>query len=667
MDNITQYLTKFTNMFAIPATQFFLNALIGAVILYVVFNVSSLKLLRPILALGFFVAIIVYLKISTLLLFILLFTAGFLLSKRYFKIEDNFFALILGLFAVVQLFIIIALLNDPRASLFSLSVFSLIIIISKYRQNLTLFGSLASDTVSMVKRFNIFDWWLILISMVLGSLPQIHWDAAHANLYNAKWYIIHNSFAPLVESISSLFPQNAIAYYSMFYQIGGLQALHLSFFLPLLLTIVLVKQYILKAKIQSFLALAIYAGLLTPIVVFQAATGYYDLLITCLLVSAVYALTFITKRNVIQLCLSGAFLIGFAGGMKFFALALLPLPILILYFHRAKVRRLLLPTMILSLFLSTFSLGIWTYRTYAYTSSPVFPFFQDYFPTPAMWVGHNNLEQNFMIQTTMKTMDWIKGGFALYPVASYFRAPEFMEATKGYPGTIYILAMLTQLIVLLSLAKRAYSKVKFSAPALIFVVTFATYFLVGLLTRYYRYLMPFQFILLLSTVLLIGQLFTLTQRVKYALTVLFILIIGLNFINLVEYYRYYPINNRQLFRPDYYQNPLSSTGPIGYLNTNSSAEGRVLDASQYLLSRVHLTPITYQCNWYWINGSQLIVDQSYAELLSQFDYLVTSDPPETAVNYCQEFITKVISDPGSELVYSDHVTHRIYKIQHEKR
>lgn len=663
MYSLLPYLTKFTNMFAIPATQFFLNALIGAVILYIVANVRSLYRFRTILALALFVALMVYLKIGSILLFMLLLTAGFLLSKRYFKIEDNFLALILGLFALVQLFIVIGLLTQPRFSLFAIIIFSLILIISKYRQNLTLLRAFAHDTVEMAKRFNIFDWWLILISGVLGSLPQFHWDATHANLYNAKWYIINNSFAPLAESISSLFPQNAIVYYSLFYQIGGLQALHLSFFLPLLLTIVLVKQYILKAKIQSSLSLAIYAGLLTPIVVFQAASGYYDLLITCLLVGAVYALTFITKKNVIQLCLSGAFLIGFAGGMKFIALALLPLPIFILYFHRAKVRRLLLPVMALSLLLSIFSLGIWMQRTYAYTSSPVFPFFQDYFPTPNLWYGHNNLEQNFMIQTTMKTMDWIKGGFALYPVASYFRSPEFMEATKGYPGTIYIMAMLMQLVVLLSLAKRTFSKIKLGTPALIFLVTFAAYLLVGLLTRYYRYLMPFQFILLLSTVLFIGQLFVLTQRAKYALTVLFALIIGLNFINLVEYYRYYPINNSQLFRPDYYQNPLSSIGPIGYLNQHSSAEGRVLDTSQYLLPRVHLTPVTYQCNWYWINGSQLIVDQSYEELLSQFDYLVTSDSPETAVNYCQEFIVKVISDPGSELVYSDHVSHRIYKLR----
>lgn len=654
-------------MLSIQATQFFINALIGAFVIYILTNSPKLRKLRIVLLFALIIGSVVYLKLLSVLFFLLFFVSAYLLAKKIFKIEDNILALLIGIFSIIQIYIVLSLLINPSVSYFAIIFLSLANIFFNFQHNIVIMRDLVRGLSIIVQKFNIFDWWLILITAVLGSLPQFHWDAAHANLYNAKWYILNNSFAPLAESISSLFPQNAVAYYSLFYKIGEHQGLHLSFFLPLVLIILLVKQFIFKSKISKVLSLAIYAALLTPIVIFQASSGYYDLLIACLLMGAVYALTYSAKKDLIQACLAASFLIGFAAGMKYFALVLIPLPICILLLQRSNLRKFILPIIALTVFIPIFSLGIWMLRSYSSTGSPVFPFFQSYFPTPNMWVGSDRLEQNFMIQSTMKTIDWIKGGFLTYPGISYLHSPEFMEAAKGYTGTIYIFGMLGQIVVLILVIKRVLIKRVIATSELIFTLLFIAYFIVGILTRYYRYLMPFQLVLLLSAVLLINKLFVFTFRIKSIIGVLLACVIILNFHNMVEYYRYYPISNPQLFRPDYYQNPLSSTGPIGYLNQHSTKYERILDASQYLLSRVHLTPTTYQCNWYWINGSQLIVDQSYAELLSQFDYLVTSDPPETAVNYCQEFVSKVVSDPGNTLVYSDHVTHRIYKLQHEKK
>jgi hypothetical protein len=74
--------------------------------------------------------------------------------------------------------------------------------------------------------------------------------------------------------------------------------------------------------------------------------------------------------------------------------------------------------------------------------------FQKYFRTPEFWEVDSSVDQNAMTQTTMPASTWLKGGVFAYPVLTYLNTAEFVEATKGFPGLIYVLLLPIQVISL---------------------------------------------------------------------------------------------------------------------------------------------------------------------------------------------------------------------------
>jgi len=506
-----------------------------------------------------------------ILLILIVFYSIYLLSSNFYYFIGYFFALI-------QIYYILGLLINPKISLyFIFGLLSLIIIIKRKKNK---------PIINFINNLNYLDIFIITFVFITSSLPQFHWDAVHANLYNAKWYILNNSFLPLKESISSLFPQNAIVYYSFFYQLLGLKGFQLSFILPLIFLLYFIKRFPAK----NYLYLLIF----TPIVFFQASNGYYDLLLALVCLIGVFS----ASSGYIFI---SSLLFGFAAASKYFPIAFFPLPYLMLF---TKKQFNLKKFFVVSLLLIT-PLTISCLRTYNYTGSPIFPFAQSIFPTPSLWSKTDILENNPMIQTSISTKQWILGGFLYYPFSTFFKSANFIESTNGYPTLTYI----------------------FLLPLLFFTLnySFIAYLLVGLVTRYYRYVWPFQFIL---------YFYALTNIKKFPkfFSLLIIPLLLLNIFNIYKMYRTLPINTKQFFKPNYYQLASADNGPIVFLNKTKAK--KVLDASSNFLPRINITPITYQCSWYWINW------QKSFTTLNEFEYLVTSNPVASSNNFCQNQITK---------------------------
>jgi hypothetical protein len=188
---------------------------------------------------------------------IFIIASSFVFAVKVLKIKDYLLATIAGLFCYVQIFTLIALLSNVDIAYYStFIIFCLPSLLIKPKEPIKFTDFLSG--------FTVIDWTLIFTVFIFGSLPQLHWDAVQANLYIAKWYVLSNSLSPIKESITSLFPQSAIVYYSLFYKIGGLKMLQVAFFLPFLLTLMLIKQICRRINLGLLGQIFLYQPLLLP-------------------------------------------------------------------------------------------------------------------------------------------------------------------------------------------------------------------------------------------------------------------------------------------------------------------------------------------------------------------------------------------------------------------
>ncbi|MCL4386195.1 MAG: hypothetical protein M1326_07770, partial [Cyanobacteria bacterium] len=309
-----------------------------------------------------------------------------------------------------------------------------------------------------------------------------------------------------------------------------------------------------------------------------------------------------------------------------------------------KIQMKLLTVTILSSVLCLFPLSIWLVRSYLTVGSPIFPFFQSIFPTPRFWSGAE-LTNNFMIQTTMSTTDWLKMGFIKYPFLTYFKTESFLEATRGYPGVIYMLLLPIQALifikVIFSIIKRIAKKIDFY-----YLYLLVAFFTVGIITRYYRYLWPFQLLLEIISIIYINR-FILNFKYKMLFKIAFFLILIININNVIAYFRFFPIITDRFFKPNYSKAISNSYDPISFINRQVKypEKVKVLDVSKNILPRFHTKAITYECNWYWVKGldefAKARKNLNYSKkLIDGFDYIITSNPIGQAENYCVDKIEK---------------------------
>lgn len=587
-----------------------------------------------------------YFGFTSLLLFITLIIGALLASFKISKLRDDIFSYsFVWFFIGTFVFTVLSLVANPILALTALTLASVGLMLYRFGDNRVVISYITTNSATFFNCLTILDWWLLAFSFFIGSQPQSMWDAIHANLYTAKWYSIANSFAPVTESISSLFPQNAISYYSLFYLIGGFKVLQIAYLIPLILVLGLVKKLITTYTIRFPLSLLFSALVVTPIVIFQAATGYYDLLIAAVLLLACYLLLVHLKNNPKKTLLISSFLFGFAAGMKYFPILFILLPALIYWFLIKKPIRQKMLGLAGCLIFTSLPLGIWLLRAYLVTHSPVFPFFQTYFPTPHFWPAGDLLEQNFMIQTKLSATTWLLGGFIIYPFVTYFKTSNYLEAVNGYPGIIYMFLLVPELFFL---GKAAYAVIKKRPQPLdsVFLYTFAVYFGLGIITRYYRYLWPYQFLLGLLTLIYIAQL-NLSKTIQKMIALLAVLVLCINAVNIKAAFTYFKVDKDKLLRPDYDFTQINPNNPILFINqaTGNNIRTKILDLGKYSQPRVYLAGRVYQCDWYWIGVVDQMAnarkDPSYAkQLLNQFDYVITSQPIEDSNALCVDLLTK---------------------------
>lgn len=641
-------MSKIINFFLIPNSILFLKILFGSAIWHWFYQQFSSKYYSIFLAVTAILSAI-HFGVHPTITFLLIAGSSFLFAFNLLKIHDYLLALVVGFISFVQLYTMIALVSTVNIA---------------YYTTLTIFCLLATATEitppiklpNYLSKLNPLDWTLIFIALIFGSIPQLHWDAVQANLYIAKWYVLSNSLSPLQEGITSLFPQSAIVYYSLFYKIGGLKLLQLAFFLPFFTTLLFLKKIIRQANLGSLGQIILYLALSTPIMLFQASSGYYDNLVLLLILSSAYSLYYYRHGNLYLRCAVAAFLVGFASGSKYFPLVVAPLPALTyLFAHKISWRRLVSTFTLIILLLTPLSL--WMIRAYVHTGSPVFPFFQSVFPTPKYWDATDHLEGNFMIQTTMSVPEWVTGGVFTYPFKSYFNSTKFIEGTRGYPGFIYLAFIPLQVFLLIQSLLQLLRNRRLASSEQLFLYSFFAYFAVGLAVRYYRYLWPFQFMWLLSSLPLLHTYVSAYAKVNKLLLIIYLLITPLGFINLIDYYRYYPLDKSKVFVADYYLNNRTDLTPMAYLNAHANSQDKILDSSKFPIHRLHYNPRVYQCSWYWMNWAEEIKNPL---VLSNFRYLVVDDPVKPGSNYCSPLIEQALERGDYQLVYQDG-TYTIYE------
>ncbi|MDP4009650.1 MAG: hypothetical protein Q8P53_01560 [Candidatus Shapirobacteria bacterium] len=617
---------------------FYLSFFFTLIELFLIKTASWHKKYKTVIITCLFLLFFVYFRFSFSLFLIFIFYTLNFISYKIFPDFKSKLLLSFGLFILlIEVYIVAGLILNPKLSLIFICSVLFISIFYKFKLNKKIPTQIHKNLIQFIIKLNIIDLFIINLSFIISSQPQYHWDAVMANLYNAKWYILNNSFAPILESISSLFPQNGIGFFSFFYQIGGLRGFQFSFVFPLILLIYFLKEIFKKFNLSTSLQVLSYTILLTPIVIFQSSNGYYDLLLLVIcLISIYFCYLYLEKPN-IYLVYFSSFLFGFASGMKYFPLVFFFLPLIIVCLSKVH---LTLKNFALISFIFLFPLTIWLFRTYSFTGSPVFPFAQYLFPTPKIWAPNDILENNFMIQTTLNKYQWITGGFVTYPLLTFIKSSSFLEATPGYTTLAYILFAIIFLVILVKLAIQIVKRQKFEQIQIIFLYSFIAYFAVGIVTRYYRYVWPYQFILALVTVIYISKL-NLSRFQKYIIPLSTIIII-FNIFNTYKYFRAFPLYTKQFFQPEYYNQPNADNGPIVFINksTQNNVHKKVLDASKHILPRVNFSAQTHQCNWYWIGWQNFFKTNSnyYSDTLSSFDYIITNNPIELSNNYCQDFV-----------------------------
>lgn len=614
-----------------------------------------------------------YLGTWSVLLISVLFSASYIIGSWLLNKKEPLVGVASGFFLLLQLYIIAGLLQSPSVGLQlvqGLSFGILIFYLWTYKGKNNLFRTVVSGLSNVLLSLSTIELVLIILAVIYGSFPQtaMNWDSVYANLYNARWYVELNSLKPLEESISSIFPQHAILYYSLFYAIGGLRSLQVAYIFPLILLFGIVKLFFRKLKVSWWYEHVAHLLLFVPIVLAQSSSGYYDMFIASLLILSIYTLVYADFQSFIKKVIFTSLFLGITIASKYFTIVCVPflfLGICIEAYHQRRQKHLvfrLLTFIMISLVLCFGPLAIWTVRSYVNTGSPVFPFFQNVFRTNELWSSGNSVEQNPMTQTSMSRNTWLKGGFFLYPITTYFRTEFYVEGTRGYPGVIYIVLLPLQVFLLVQVFWKMLKR-KTEIDDWIFLSLFLSYVGVGIIARYYRYIWPFQFVF---GVLTFVQFWQYMKRIKiHAVLVLVVLITfyAIHAVDLMESFRFVPEQPKAyMFHPEYYLT--SADTPVFSVINNSAPKKPILDVSQYMVSRLYFAPRTYMCNWYWVAGDRKVAqisedEEKTREFLQQFSYVITSEDPIYTGNYCAALVKKAKS---LRLVGQD-TYHRIYKVE----
>lgn len=637
------------NMIGLNIQSIIVSTLLSSLMLWIFFFISKKNRgARYIVLVLTSVLLIYYFGPLSFLFYSAFFIFSSMLGYKILKFKNDFTSgFMMGFFVLLEIFTIISLIFSPNFGFLTLFFCFLVLFFYKNNQNFEFFTTTLSKTSNFLFNLNVLDIWLIIISFLIGSQPQTHWDAVHANLYNAKWYIENNSFSVIRESISSLFPQNAITYYSMFYKFGALKSLQISYLFPLLMLIIYIKKFIKQIKTDSFIRYFLYLFITVPIIIFESTNGYYDLLLLVVLLSAFYIIYFDVHRIPKINLFCSSFLIGFAIGIKYFPGLFIFLPFFNYHYKNREEKNSIkiLALLAVSLVITILPIMPWLIRTYLYTGNPFFPFLLQVFKSP-LWSINNKffVENDFVIKSTLSSFNWFFGGSLIYPLLTYHFINIFFTLSYGYTGIIYVI-LIPVMIVFCGLELIRVIKNKLDKNSLFILYSFISYFLIGFITRYFRYLWPYQFILYLFILIRLSNLAFFQKKYDKLLMIIFIIIFTINLRDIVTSFKYIPIYSKRFFQSDYFQKNKDKNNPILFLNMIKNPKNiKILDSSDnpIMLPRVQIIGEVTQCSWYLINidnelgkiYKDIKHEESWVKL---FDYVIVSKK-YTQPNMCKPFL-----------------------------
>lgn len=659
-------ITSIIGQFDTQATGIMFLCLIPTFLEYLIIQLGrKIIIFKIIFHLIIIISSIIYFNPISLLKLLLIILSSLSIGSILPVTKSRLINTLIGFFITLEFYTLVSLFINPKISLISIFIITLILLFITKNNFLKYVHSFLKQSDKFINQLTLIDLFLINFCFLLGSQPQLTWDASQANLYNAKWYVIRNSFKPLEESVSSLMPQNAIAYYSLFFQIGKYQALQVAYLLPLIISLIITKFWFIKFKfsfqIKNFFTLLFFS----PMVIFQSTSGYYDFFLFSVMYLAITVLATTSKPNLIHIytCL---FLISYAAAIKIFPVILFL--ILIYFFNRYLFNLLNLKRILILFIIATLPLGVWLIRDYLFTGNPFYPFAQKIFSTPNITSSTSDeiLEDHYIIQTTMSKNEWLLGGFMKYPVLSYFSTGDFLEGTKGYPTLIYIPLIFIELIILILIISKLFRHLPPSNVDFVFISILFTFLFVGLYSRYYRYLWPYQLLLGCTSFIYLNKLLsnsTYKKSVTICLVPIFFFFLFSNFQNIKESFRYQIIRTNQMFSPDYtLKNPGILPFQIIQADPKFTPNSSILDLSRYLQPRFNAPSPVYQCNWYWTSISNRLssgnISQSVFETtISKFKYIISSDNDNDNTTYCQKYFENV--KPNFTLI-SNFVGYKIY-------
>lgn len=614
------------NLNFLSTSNIFFNTAIISLFIWIISKTKINKIL-PIILL---ILSIIYFGPIEFLKTIIFFISAFAIGNKILK-NDNIISLIVGILVVIQTHVILSLVIGTQNSQ---SILYLIEIIFIFYQRKLINKDLYKNIQHSISSLNLVEIFTIVFAFTLGSQPQANWDAIHANLYNAKWYFQNNSLLPLTESISSLFPQNGILYFSYFYGLGGNKILQISYLLPLLLIIFILKKIKLTIKNKKLFSICSILLIATPIFIFESSNGYYDSLVLLCCIASVSVFLFDTNYTQKQFYIS-SFIIGFGTGIKYFPLLLGIIPIFFILKSKYNILQKI-KIISISFFLLSFPLLIWSSRSYKFTKNPVFPFAQYIFPTPNFWDPTDILENNFMIQTSMSAKEWLLGGFIYYPFETYENTDKYLEAIRGYTTRAPIIFNIITLFFIFNFFIKIIKKKKTDNLEILLTLSYFSFLLVGVLTRYYRYLWPFQTTVSVITLYLFFQ----KERKNFLVILIISIVLLSNLKNIFDHFKFIQISTDKIFNPGYFQNNYKDNDPIFFINKNTNNQDLILDSSKILLPRIYINSKVVECNWYWINGAKKIKQEN---ILKDFKYIILSTDPDFNT-YCSSTISSNISN-----------------------
>jgi hypothetical protein len=438
------------------------------------------------------------------------------LNTKNFTGKANFSALLflIGISLITSILSTFHLFNSPWFKAYSY-VTSILILILMMRPLLLIISE---------KPQKVFFVFIILLLLIATSPPQI-WDELNYGLPLLKHYIDVGYFQYNSNfSIYSLSPTNGEAILINLFSSFGYKAIHffniLTYLWLGLISYMFFSRLGIKKEIKIF---GVILMLSTPSIYIFAPTIKLDNLVTIFFLSSIYLITENpdTKKDAIKNLYLSIILLGFALGVKFTSLYLVPIYFIFFYSYFYKFSHKFIHILILStaiLLLNCF----WLIRNFLETGNPIFPIQNPLF-TNNEFLYYNLTIFLKELLYGQKNMSFAQSGSLL----------EFFWKISSQSWSV-LFAIFPFIAIAIFYSKKIYGpdiKLFLISGAVLLIELFL------FLSWELRHIITINFFIIISFIYYIDRKFIVTKNKKNALNLIGYLITILCFFHLLYYFR----------------------------------------------------------------------------------------------------------------------------------